>query len=182
MFIFDPSLVPACPANGLWSHKHVFGSEKLTPRELESHASLLNACLFSRLPQAKAFYSYWTEPATIRNLKRGLASLLQVQLKSGKVVEVNVTAKPLSVCVFNLFSKKSVNSWNAWEQNDVSGRCTVAYQAEKHRVTRTKLLETCKTAETCFTTHSKVSSPAEPADVGMSLAVPGTLCASFSRC
>lgn len=39
----------------------------------------------------------------------------------------------------------------------MSGRCTVAYQAEKHRVTRTKLLETCKTAETGFTTHSQVS-------------------------
>lgn len=83
--------------------------------------------LHLRNGKAKAFYSYWTEPATIRNLKRGLASLFQVQLKSGKVVE-----------------------------NDVSGRCTVAYQADKHRVTRTKLLETCKTAETGFTTHSQV--------------------------
>eukprot|EP00066_Takifugu_rubripes_P021414 XP_011610680.1 PREDICTED: microsomal triglyceride transfer protein large subunit [Takifugu rubripes] len=77
--------------------------------------------------KAKAFYSYWTEPATIRNLKRGLASLLQVQLKSGKVLE-----------------------------NDVSGRCTVAYKVDQHRVTRTKLLETCKTAETGFTMHSQV--------------------------
>ncbi|CAG03740.1 unnamed protein product [Tetraodon nigroviridis] len=83
--------------------------------------------LHLRNGKAKAFYSYWSEPATIRNLKRGLASLFQVQLKSGKVVE-----------------------------NDVSGRCTVAYQAEKHRVTRTKLLETCKTAETGFTTQSQV--------------------------
>lgn len=43
----------------------------------------------------------------------------------------------------------------------MSGRCTVAYQADKHRVTRTKLLETCKTAETGFTTHSQVSWPAD---------------------
>lgn len=49
---------------------------------------LTPASLPSPLPQAKAFYSYWSEPAAIRNLKRGLASLLQVQLKSGKVVEV----------------------------------------------------------------------------------------------
>uniref|UniRef100_A0A8D0D3R3 Microsomal triglyceride transfer protein n=1 Tax=Sander lucioperca TaxID=283035 RepID=A0A8D0D3R3_SANLU len=77
--------------------------------------------------KAKAFYSYWAEPATIKNLKRGLASLLQVQLNTGKVIE-----------------------------NDVSGRCTVEYKAVKGQVTRTKILETCKTAETGFTTHSQV--------------------------
>uniref|UniRef100_A0A4W6BUU8 Microsomal triglyceride transfer protein n=1 Tax=Lates calcarifer TaxID=8187 RepID=A0A4W6BUU8_LATCA len=77
--------------------------------------------------KTKAFYSYWAEPATVKNLKRGLASLLQVQLNTGKVIE-----------------------------NDVSGRCTVEYKAAKGQVTRTKLLETCKTAETGFTTHSQV--------------------------
>lgn len=77
--------------------------------------------------KAKAFYSYWAEPTTIKNLKRGLASLFQVQLNTGKVVE-----------------------------NDVSGRCTVEYKAVKGQVTRTKILETCKTAESGFTTHSKV--------------------------
>lgn len=77
--------------------------------------------------KAKAFYSYQSEPATVKNLKRGLASLLQVQLSTGKVVE-----------------------------NDVSGRCTVEYKAVKGQVTRTKNLETCKTEETGFTTHSKV--------------------------
>ncbi|XP_051802051.1 microsomal triglyceride transfer protein large subunit isoform X2 [Acanthochromis polyacanthus] len=77
--------------------------------------------------KVKAFYSYWEEPATIKNLKRGLASLLQVQLNTGKVVE-----------------------------NDVSGRCTVEYKAVKGQVTRTKILDTCQTAETGFTTHSKV--------------------------
>ncbi|XP_045904336.1 microsomal triglyceride transfer protein large subunit [Micropterus dolomieu] len=77
--------------------------------------------------KAKAFYSYWAEPATIKNLKRGLASLVQVQLSTGKVIE-----------------------------NDVSGRCTVEYKAVKGQVTRTKILETCRTAETGFTTHSQV--------------------------
>uniref|UniRef100_A0A665T3U2 Microsomal triglyceride transfer protein n=1 Tax=Echeneis naucrates TaxID=173247 RepID=A0A665T3U2_ECHNA len=77
--------------------------------------------------RAKAFYSYWAEPATIKNLKRGLASLLQFQLNAGKVIE-----------------------------NDVSGRCTVEYKAVKGQVMRTKLLDTCKTAETGFTTHSQV--------------------------
>ncbi|KAM4584793.1 microsomal triglyceride transfer protein large subunit [Odontesthes bonariensis] len=77
--------------------------------------------------KTKALYSYRAEPVTIKNLKRGLASLLQCQLHGGKVVE-----------------------------NDVSGRCTVQYQAAKGQVTRTKLLDTCKTSETGFTTHSKV--------------------------
>ncbi|KAM7394307.1 hypothetical protein PAMP_021120 [Pampus punctatissimus] len=77
--------------------------------------------------KVKAFYSYWAESSTIKNLKRGLASLLQVQLNTGKVIE-----------------------------NDVSGRCTVVYKAEKGQVTRTKMLETCKTTETGFTTHSQV--------------------------
>ncbi|XP_059196725.1 microsomal triglyceride transfer protein large subunit [Centropristis striata] len=83
--------------------------------------------LHLRNGKTKAFYSYWAEPATIKNLKRGLASLLQVQLNNGKVIE-----------------------------NDVSGRCTVLYRAVNDQVTRTKILETCKTAETGFTTHSQV--------------------------
>ncbi|XP_040043567.2 microsomal triglyceride transfer protein large subunit [Gasterosteus aculeatus] len=83
--------------------------------------------LHLRNGKAKAFYSYWTEPSTIKNLKRGLASLLQVQLNTGKVIE-----------------------------NDVSGRCTVEYVAVKGQVTRTKILDTCQTEETGFTTHSQV--------------------------
>ncbi|CAB1432293.1 unnamed protein product [Pleuronectes platessa] len=83
--------------------------------------------LHLRNGKAKAFYSYWAEPVTIKNLKRGLASLLQLQLSTGKVIE-----------------------------NDVSGRCTVEYKAAQGQVTRTKNLETCKTAETGFTTHSQV--------------------------
>lgn len=77
--------------------------------------------------KTKAFYSYWTEPVIIKNLKRGLASLFQLQLKTGKVIE-----------------------------NDVSGRCTVEYRSAKGQLTRTKLLETCKTEEEGFTTHSQV--------------------------
>ncbi|CAL8351655.1 unnamed protein product [Boreogadus saida] len=77
--------------------------------------------------KVKAFYSYREEPAPIKNLKRGLASLLQVQLNTGKVIE-----------------------------NDVSGRCTVQYRATNGQVTRTKLLETCQTSETGFATYSQV--------------------------
>lgn len=58
----------------------------------------------------------------------------------------------------------------------------MAYQAQKHRVTRTKLLETCKTAETGFTTHSQVSRP--PRGAGGVSPGPGSgssaVCASFT--
>ncbi|XP_067106347.1 microsomal triglyceride transfer protein large subunit [Osmerus mordax] len=77
--------------------------------------------------KVKAFYCYRAEPAIVKNLKRGVASLLQVQLTSGKTIE-----------------------------NDVSGRCRVEYKAAQGQVTRTKILNTCKTAETGFTTISKV--------------------------
>uniref|UniRef100_A0A8C7IC37 Microsomal triglyceride transfer protein n=1 Tax=Oncorhynchus kisutch TaxID=8019 RepID=A0A8C7IC37_ONCKI len=77
--------------------------------------------------RVSSFYCYKAEPASIKNLKRGVASLLQVQSRSGKVIE-----------------------------NDVSGRCTVEYKAAQGQVTRTKALETCKTAETGFTTYIQV--------------------------
>ncbi|XP_053712259.1 microsomal triglyceride transfer protein large subunit isoform X1 [Synchiropus splendidus] len=77
--------------------------------------------------KTKAFYSYWAEPALIKNLKRGMASLLQFQRHTGKVIE-----------------------------NDVSGRCTVDYKTTADEVTRTKILESCRTPEHGFTTHSQV--------------------------
>lgn len=83
--------------------------------------------LHLRNGKVKAFYSYWAEPAIVKNIKRGVASLLQVQLHTGKVIE-----------------------------SDVSGRCTVEYKAVQNQVTRTKILGSCKTAETGFTAHSKV--------------------------
>ncbi|KAJ0033101.1 hypothetical protein NQD34_000208 [Periophthalmus magnuspinnatus] len=98
----------------------LFGNKKLSALTKPFMVHLKNG-------KTKAFYSYWAEPDTIKNLKRGVASLMQVQLHSGKVIE-----------------------------NDVSGRCTIQYKAEKNQVTRTKILDTCKTPETGFTTHSKV--------------------------
>uniref|UniRef100_A0A673GVR7 Microsomal triglyceride transfer protein large subunit-like n=1 Tax=Sinocyclocheilus rhinocerous TaxID=307959 RepID=A0A673GVR7_9TELE len=68
------------------------------------------------------------EPATIKNLKRGVASMLMMQLKSGKMLEVN----------------------------DASGKCLVEYKATKDQVIRIKHLDTCKTQEMGFTTHSPV--------------------------
>lgn len=109
--------------------------------------------------QAKAFYSYWTEPATVKNLKRGLASLFQVQLKTGKVIEVNwaITLHNTAFShIFSMYFMGTIIIFDVFGQNDVSGRCTVEYKAIKGQVTRTKILETCQTAEEGFTTHSQV--------------------------
>uniref|UniRef100_A0A8C5AN68 Vitellogenin domain-containing protein n=1 Tax=Gadus morhua TaxID=8049 RepID=A0A8C5AN68_GADMO len=119
--------------------------------------------------KVKAFYSYREEPATIKNLKRGLASLLQVQLNTGKVIEVSpqqgngvrfkfILTPFLSPCkVFMLYPNQNITKMMVCcRQNDVSGRCTVQYRATNGQVTRTKLLETCQTSETGFTTHSQV--------------------------
>ncbi|XP_030644216.1 microsomal triglyceride transfer protein large subunit isoform X2 [Chanos chanos] len=80
-----------------------------------------------RLGKLRSFYTYKAEPATIRNLKRGVASMLMMQLRSGKMVEA-----------------------------DASGKCFVEYKASKDLVIRTKDVESCKNTETGFTTHSQV--------------------------
>uniref|UniRef100_A0A674A8B2 Microsomal triglyceride transfer protein n=1 Tax=Salmo trutta TaxID=8032 RepID=A0A674A8B2_SALTR len=98
----------------------LLGEKKLAALERPFMVHLKNG-------KVSSFYCYKAEPASIKNLKRGVASLLQVQCRSGKVIE-----------------------------NDVSGRCTVEYRAAQGQVTRTKALETCKTAETGFTTHIQV--------------------------
>ncbi|XP_029529245.1 microsomal triglyceride transfer protein-like [Oncorhynchus nerka] len=98
----------------------LLGEKKLAALERPFMVHLKNG-------KVSSFYCYKAEPAAIKNLKRGVASLLQVQCRSGKVIE-----------------------------NDVSGRCTVEYKAAQGQVTRTKALETCKTAETGFTTYIQV--------------------------
>ncbi|RXM99700.1 Microsomal triglyceride transfer protein large subunit [Acipenser ruthenus] len=77
--------------------------------------------------KVKSLYSYQKEHAVIRNIKRGLVSLFQLQLSSGR-----------------------------GEEEDVSGKCKVNYQSRQNQVTRIKELDSCKTADTGFTSHSKV--------------------------
>uniref|UniRef100_A0AAY3ZXU2 Vitellogenin domain-containing protein n=1 Tax=Denticeps clupeoides TaxID=299321 RepID=A0AAY3ZXU2_9TELE len=77
--------------------------------------------------KVRSLFAYKTDPPIIKNLKRGLASMLMVQMKSGKMLEA-----------------------------DVSGKCHVEYKAAKGQVTRTKIMDSCKTSETSFTTHSTV--------------------------
>lgn len=75
----------------------------------------------------KEFYSYQNEPAAILNLKRGLASLFQMQLSSGTTNEV-----------------------------DISGDCKVTYQAHQDQVTKIKALDSCKIERPGFTTPHQV--------------------------
>lgn len=80
-----------------------------------------------KMGKIRSLYAQKAEPATVKNLKRGVASMLMMQLKSGKMSEA-----------------------------DASGKCLVEYKVNKHQVIRTKHLETCKSQETGFTTHSPV--------------------------
>lgn len=77
--------------------------------------------------KVKEFYSYQNEPVAIENLKRGLASLFQMQLSSGTTNEV-----------------------------DVSGNCKVTYQAQQDKVVKIKALDSCKIERSGFTTQNQV--------------------------
>ncbi|XP_040822699.1 microsomal triglyceride transfer protein large subunit [Ochotona curzoniae] len=77
--------------------------------------------------KVKEFYSYQNEPVAIGNLKRGLASLFQMQLSSGTSNEV-----------------------------DISGDCKVTYQANQDSVIKIKALDSCKIARSGFSTPNQV--------------------------
>ncbi|XP_066891642.1 microsomal triglyceride transfer protein large subunit isoform X2 [Kogia breviceps] len=77
--------------------------------------------------KVKEFYSYQNEPVAIENLKRGLASLFQMQLSSGTTNEV-----------------------------DISGDCKVTYQAHQDKVIKIKALDSCKAERSGFTTLNPV--------------------------
>ncbi|XP_069086337.1 microsomal triglyceride transfer protein large subunit [Pleurodeles waltl] len=77
--------------------------------------------------KVKSLYLYPDEPSIIKNIKRGLMSLFQIQLNSGSVNE-----------------------------EDVSGNCKVTYQTRQNQVTKMKTLDTCKITKTGFSSHNKV--------------------------
>ncbi|KAI2668709.1 Microsomal triglyceride transfer protein [Labeo rohita] len=80
-----------------------------------------------KMGKIRSLYAQKAEPATVKNLKRGVASMLMMQLKSGKMSET-----------------------------DASGKCLSEYKVTKDQVIRTKHMDTCKTQEMGFTTHSPV--------------------------
>ncbi|XP_037365540.1 microsomal triglyceride transfer protein large subunit [Talpa occidentalis] len=77
--------------------------------------------------KVKEYYAYPNEPVAIENLKRGLASLFQMQLTSGNTNEV-----------------------------DISGDCKVTYQAQQDKVIKVKALDSCKIERPGFTTPNQV--------------------------
>ncbi|NXU05417.1 MTP protein, partial [Buphagus erythrorhynchus] len=65
--------------------------------------------------KVKTFYSYQNEPGFTQNIKRGLASLFQLQLHSGSSPEV-----------------------------DISGKCNTTYHVRQDQVTKIKDLDSCE--------------------------------------
>ncbi|KAM7021284.1 microsomal triglyceride transfer protein large subunit [Passerculus sandwichensis] len=75
----------------------------------------------------KTFYSYQNEPGFTQNIKRGLASLFQLQLHSGSSREV-----------------------------DISGKCDTTYNVRQDQVTKIKDLDSCEIEKKGFTSHNKI--------------------------
>ncbi|XP_017677735.1 PREDICTED: microsomal triglyceride transfer protein large subunit [Lepidothrix coronata] len=77
--------------------------------------------------KVKTFYSYQNEPTFTQNIKRGLASLFQLQLHSGSTREV-----------------------------DVSGKCNTTYHVRQDQVTKIKDLDSCEITKQGFTSHNPI--------------------------
>ncbi|NWU87542.1 MTP protein, partial [Onychorhynchus coronatus] len=77
--------------------------------------------------KVQTYYSYQNEPAFTQNIKRGLASLFQLQLHSGSTREV-----------------------------DVSGKCNTTYHVRQDQVTKIKDLDSCEMAKEGFTSHNPI--------------------------
>ncbi|MBN3291609.1 MTP protein, partial [Polypterus senegalus] len=102
------------------SAESILGKEQLAALQ----RPLLVNLVFGKV---NTLYANPEESTAIRNLKRGLVSLFQLQLTSGNREEV-----------------------------DVSGRCKIRYVTQQGQVTRHKQVDSCKIPETGFTSHSKV--------------------------
>ncbi|XP_008945390.1 PREDICTED: microsomal triglyceride transfer protein large subunit [Merops nubicus] len=77
--------------------------------------------------KVKNFYSYQNEPGFTQNIKRGLASLFQLQLYSGAAPEV-----------------------------DISGKCNTTYHVRQNQVTKIKALDSCEIEKQGFTSHNQI--------------------------
>ncbi|XP_075277574.1 microsomal triglyceride transfer protein large subunit isoform X1 [Opisthocomus hoazin] len=77
--------------------------------------------------KVKNFYSYQNEPGFTQNIKRGLASLFQLQLHSGTSHEV-----------------------------DISGKCNTTYHVRQDQVTKIKAQDSCETEKQGFTSHNQI--------------------------
>ncbi|KAM9193665.1 microsomal triglyceride transfer protein large subunit [Mergus octosetaceus] len=109
--------------------KNIFkgkNTEKIIGKE---YLSALQQPMVLELARGKVqnFYSYQNEHAFTQNLKRGLASIFQLQLHSGTSREV-----------------------------DISGKCNTTYQVRQDQVTKIKALDSCEIEKTGFTSHNKI--------------------------
>ncbi|NXM67662.1 MTP protein, partial [Serilophus lunatus] len=77
--------------------------------------------------KVKTFYSYQNEPGFTQNIKRGLASLFQLQLHSGSTREV-----------------------------DISGKCNTTYHVRQNQVTKIKDVGSCEIEKQGFTSHNPI--------------------------
>ncbi|NWI51062.1 MTP protein, partial [Calyptomena viridis] len=77
--------------------------------------------------KVKTFYSYQNEPSFTQNIKRGLASLFQLQLHSGSTREA-----------------------------DISGKCNTTYHVRQDQVTKIKDLDSCEIEKQGFTSHNPI--------------------------
>ncbi|NWW76731.1 MTP protein, partial [Climacteris rufus] len=77
--------------------------------------------------KVKTLYSYPNEPAFTQNIKRGLASLFQLQLHSGSTREV-----------------------------DISGKCNTTYHVRQDQVTKVKDLDSCEREKQGFNSHNPI--------------------------
>ncbi|XP_043828280.1 LOW QUALITY PROTEIN: microsomal triglyceride transfer protein large subunit [Dromiciops gliroides] len=109
--------------------KNIFKGKKISQIIGKNNLAALQTPVLLHLTRGKVtdYYSYPSEPVGVQNLKRGLASLFQMQLTSGTTNEV-----------------------------DISGNCKVTYQAHHDKVTKIKALDTCKIDRPGFATQNKV--------------------------
>ncbi|XP_074084199.1 microsomal triglyceride transfer protein large subunit [Macrotis lagotis] len=109
--------------------KNIFKGKKVSQIIGKENLAALQTPILLHLTRGKVtdYYSFLSEPVAVQNLKKGLASLFQLQLTSGTANEV-----------------------------DISGNCKVTYQAHQDKVTKIKALDTCKIERPGFTTQNKV--------------------------
>lgn len=128
--------------------------------------------------QVKALYGDEAEGALISNLKRGIASLLQLQPHAGTTVEVRGCDQQLGdinhlqlvfrtrhiyrIILFPWMKGKTSPRVSAKQglpvfQEDASGSCRVTYTVSNHSITKTKDLPSCTKPKLGFTSVNKAS-------------------------
>uniref|UniRef100_A0A670YNE1 Microsomal triglyceride transfer protein n=1 Tax=Pseudonaja textilis TaxID=8673 RepID=A0A670YNE1_PSETE len=109
--------------------KDIFQQKNTNKLYEEEHLAALKRPVFLHWIRGKVknFYCYEDEPSIIKNLKKGLASLFQIQLNSGSTSEI-----------------------------DICGKCNVTYQIRQNQITKVKALNSCKLEHPSVTNHNQL--------------------------